>query len=202
MGFRLGGAQVRLEFTFAAVLCILLVAFPLSIVLYILTAVLLHELGHLLCAAVFHVYPTRVVLSARGVGITMDLGGLSGPCRFAVALAGPAVNLCMCVPAALLDFRLWAIVNGIVGLLNLIPIPGLDGGDLLQIVLERRFGSAAAEKVCLAVGGVVLFPTAAAYFLLLLTGMISRRSLLVFAYLVVLLFAEPVPDCQTSRKML
>lgn len=219
MTFKLCGTVVRLNFTFAAVLCILLIAFPLPVVLCVLTGILLHEMGHLLCAALFHVAPAAIVFSVRGVGITMNLDCLSARRRFWIALAGPAVNLCLGGFTALLGLYTWAAVNGVIGICNLIPIPGLDGGDLLQISLEQHIGSNAAEKICLIVGGFVLFPTAAAYFLLLFDGMIARRSLLVFAYLVVLLcdgapafnknsddfgaFPEPIaetPDYQPFQK--
>lgn len=199
MAFKLRGVDIRLDFTFAAVLCILLIAFPLTDVLCVLAAVLLHELGHLLCAALFRVTPDTFVLSGRGVGITMNLDCLSDGRRFLVALSGPAVNLLLGGVAALLGFGTWAAIQAAIGGFNLIPIPGLDGGDLLQIPLERRLGGSAAEKVCLIIGGFALFPAAAAYFLLLLHGVVARRSLLVFAYLVVLLCAE-VPGCQSVKK--
>lgn len=199
MAFKLRGVDIRLDFTFAAVLCILLIALPLTDVLCVLAAVLLHELGHLLCAVLFRVTPDAFVISGRGVGITMNLDCLSDRRRFLVALSGPAVNLLLGGVAALLGFRTWAAIQAAIGVFNLIPIPGLDGGDLLQIPLERRLGSSAAEKVCLIVGGFALFPAAVAYFLLLFYGVVARRSLLVFVYLVVLLCAE-VPGCQSLPK--
>lgn len=199
MKFKLRGVEIWLDFTFAAVLCILLIAFPLAVVISVMSAVLLHELGHLLCAAFFHVTPETFVISGRGVGITMNLDCLSDRRRFWVALSGPAVNLLLGGVAALFGFRTWAAIQAAIGIFNLIPIPGLDGGDLLQIPLERRLGSSAAEKVCLIAGGFALFPAAAAYFLLLLHGVVARRSLLVFAYLVVLLCTE-APGCRSLPK--
>lgn len=201
MTFKIGHTTVSIAFSFSAVLCILLIAFPFSVVMQVLAAILLHELGHLLCGAAYGVYPSRVALSVRGVGITMALDGLPGRERTAIALAGPAVNLALCVPAALFHFHTWMAVNGALAVLNLLPVPGLDGGDVLRIVLGWWTGCARADRACLIVGGVVLFPAASAYFLLLLGGMISRRSLLVFAYLVVLLFADP-PDCKLRTTVL
>lgn len=191
MEFKVGHTAVRIEFTFSAVLCILLIAFPLSAVVCILTAVLCHELGHLCCAVRFHVSPRRIDLTARGVGMAMALDCLSSKGRLWVSVAGSAVNLGLCLFSALFGLRTCMIVQGALGLLNLIPIPGLDGGDILRLILERFLSGNAAEKVCLAVGGIVLIPAAAAYFLLLLAGAISGRSLLAFAYLIVLLVDRP-----------
>ena len=193
MTFKIGHTTVSIAFSFSAVLCILLTAFPFSVVMQVLAAILLHELGHLLCGALFGVLPSRVALSVRGVGIAMDLSGLPGRRRIAIAIAGPALNLALCVPAALFHLHAWMAVNGALAVLNLLPVPGLDGGDALRIFLGRYVDCARADKVCLIVGFLVLFPAASAYFLLLLGGLISHRSLLVFAYLVVLMFSDP-PD--------
>lgn len=201
MAFKIGGVSIRVAFSFAAVLCILMIAFPFSAVMCILAAILLHELGHLLCAALFRVRPSALTLSVRGVGMTMDLSCLSGRRRALIALAGPAANLIFCAPAALLDFRTWMMANGVLALLNLLPVPGLDGGDVLRLILDRFLDCERAEKACLITGGLVLFPAAAAYFLFLFGGMISRRSLLVFAYLIILLFSEP-PDCKSRTAVL
>lgn len=201
MVFKIGRTTVCIAFSFSAVLCILLIAFPLSSVVQVMAAILLHELGHVICGAAYGVFPSHVALSVRGVGITMSPDRLSDKRRIAISLAGPAVNLVLCVPAALFHFHTWMAVNGALAVLNLLPVPGLDGGDVLRIVLGRWTDCARADRVCLIVGGLVLFPAASAYFLLLLGGMISRRSLLVFAYLVVLLFADP-PDCKPRTTVL
>ena len=87
----------------------------------------------------------------------------------------------------------FSAVNGCAALLNLLPVPGLDGGDLLRLMLAR-LPAARTEKICLAVGGIALFPAAGVYFFLLLRGIAERRSLLAFAYLAVLLACDPESD--------
>ena len=67
-----------------------------------------------------------------------------------VALAGPATNLLILIVAGLLArfspvdtalpflFTTVALVNGILMLFNLIPVPPLDGSKILYLFLERR----------------------------------------------------------------
>jgi Zn-dependent protease len=67
-----------------------------------------------------------------------------------VALAGPATNLVLLIIAALLArfmpqdtalpffFLQIALINGVLMLFNLIPIPPLDGSKVLYLFLERR----------------------------------------------------------------
>lgn len=204
MEFEFCGVPVRLGFPFAAVLCILLVAFDLSIVGDLLAAIALHEGGHLLCAAGFGIRPRRISLTARGVGVAMDLDLTARGARFLIALAGPAVNLAACLAGAA-GWRIsgagcwleFAAVNGVAALVNLLPVPGLDGGDLLRLLLAR-LPAARTEKICLAVGGIALFPAAGVYFFLLLRGIAERRSLLAFAYLAVLLACDPESDSGTG----
>ena len=200
MEFNFRGTSVRIGFTSAAFLFFLLIAFRFSAVCQILLAVFFHECGHLACAAAFGLRPRRIVLSARGVAVAMDLQLVTAWRRFGIALAGPLVNLCLCLAAAFaahLSGRevwrepLW--MNGVLGGLNLLPVPGLDGGDLLRILLEPRRTGDKLEKTLLITGGIALFPAAAAYFLLLLRGIASGGSLLLFAYFAVLLASDPEP---------
>lgn len=206
MEFSIRGTAVRIGFTSAAFVCILLIAFRPATVCQVLAAVFLHECGHLACAAACGLRPREITLSARGVRMAMDLELLPAGRRFGVALCGPLVNLMLCLPAALLARRcgpgIWSEgfwIHGALGLLNLLPIPGLDGGDLLRIVLTPRLTPEKLEKVLLIVGGIVLVPAGAAYFLLLLRGIASGGSLLLFAYIAVLLASEPAAGMAADR---
>ncbi len=197
MVFDLFGVPVYMGFPFAAVLCILLVTFDLSVACDLIAAVVLHEGGHLICAAAFGICPRRILLTARGVNVAMDLELAGRRARFLIALAGPAANLAACMAGIgvwrmmnVVGWLEFAAVNGGAALLNLLPVPGLDGGDMLRLALAR-LPDTRAEKICLLTGGLVLFPAAAVYFLLLLQGVIQRRSLLAFAYLAVLLACDP-----------
>lgn len=111
-------------------------------------AALLHELGHMAAAWGWGV-PLRG-LRLDLFGARMELGGLlSYRAELAVAAGGPLVSLL----AASLAFplgRIWAgadlfaAVSLGLGMLNLLPVRGLDGGRMLSCGLSLLLGERAA----------------------------------------------------------
>lgn len=71
-----------------------------------------------------------------------------------------------------------------VGLFNLIPVMSLDGGQLLYLLLSRRFDEALAERLVNIVTFLFIFPLAAVGFLLLLKSKYNFSLLFVCIYLV------------------
>ena len=93
-------------------------------------AAALHEAGHLVVLLALGIPVRALELSAAGAVIRAEL---PGDRREALALAaGPGVNLLL----ALLFRRLrplFALCNLCLGLANLLPLPGRDGGRLLRL---------------------------------------------------------------------
>lgn len=123
-------------------------------------AVLLHELGHAVAAMYFGGKP-RVELVLFG-GLTYPtLPSEVGPgSRAVVSLAGPVAGLVTggivwlivggqpAVPTRLApaaDVFVWAAA--VWGILNLIPLPGLDGAHVMDGVAERFFGARGIKVV-------------------------------------------------------
>jgi Zn-dependent protease len=144
-------------------------------------SVLAHELGH------------SVVARREGVevdGITLWLlGGMarlrnspdSAGAAFRIAVAGPLVSFglalvfavgafatsALMVPTAVVDSFAWlALVNGVLGVFNLLPAAPLDGGRILSAALGARHGdhwraTATAARAGRVVGwGLVAFGAA------------------------------------------
>ena len=106
----------------------------------------------------------RLRLTAFGAEIRADTRRLSYPREIACTLAGPAVNLLL----ALL-FARWAVnyaaagANLLLGCFNLLPIPALDGGRALHLLVSWCWDPILADRVCRRVGlGCALLFTAAA----------------------------------------
>ena len=97
-------------------------------------AAALHEAGHLAALLALGIPVRALELSAAGAVIRAEL---PGDRREALALAaGPGMNLLL----ALLFRRLWplfALCNLCLGLANLLPLPGRDGGRLLALCKEK-----------------------------------------------------------------
>ncbi|MCW8129825.1 MAG: M50 family metallopeptidase [Planctomycetota bacterium] len=141
----------------------------------VFVSILLHEFGHALTAKKFGAYNVRVVLYHLG-GLAIHEGFLTTTRRVIVLLMGPGAGFVLWGAvfglAYAVDFRnlplspdgryylvlavaylLW--INGIWGLVNLIPVYPLDGGQILKEVLTAmrpRGGARLAHSACMVVG--------------------------------------------------
>ena len=115
----------------------------------------MHECGHLAALALFRVPVLGLRLGAMGAVLyAPGAARLSYGRELAVTLAGPAVNL-VCAPlVAALAARwgwdwgyLFAGAHTVLGVYNLLPIPPLDGGRALYLLLAWRWGPDAGERV-------------------------------------------------------
>ena len=119
----------------------------------VLAASVCHELGHL---AALRLAGTRVELfrlTAFGADIRADTRYMPYGRELLCTLAGPAVNLFLAVIFARVagDYLL-AGANLLLGGFNLLPIPSLDGGQALHILVSWAVDPMAADAVCRRVG--------------------------------------------------
>ncbi|MEI7892241.1 MAG: site-2 protease family protein [Myxococcales bacterium] len=156
LAFRLGSIPVRIHGSFFLTTLLLAAGrmnqpkLLLIWTLIVLGSVLLHELGHAVAGHLFGLAP-EIDLHAMGGTTSWTWGrGVSDGKSIAISLAGPAVGLVLAgvVLAGLLSgFQpetplahqaLWdlAIVNGYWGLVNLLPVLPLDGGNVTRSVLR------------------------------------------------------------------
>ena len=143
MRFRAFGTEFYISFLFAAVITALIAADRTGFVLPLLFAVLIHELGHLAAMWVLDCAPKRVRLVPAAVEITTKIGG--GKHEIFIALCGPTVNLLL-FTVLFLNYLAFnndgyltiGLINLLIGLFNLLPVTGLDGGTVLFNLLCRR----------------------------------------------------------------
>ncbi|MEM9561930.1 MAG: site-2 protease family protein [Actinomycetota bacterium] len=137
-----------------------------------LASVLAHELGHATVARRRGVGVLGITLSLLGGFAQLDRQAPDPRSEFAIAAAGPLVNLGIGAALGLaaiglaeigLDHRLligsllWlAAINVVLAVLNLFPASPLDGGRVLTAALWRRFGEPERARVVSGRVGVVL----------------------------------------------
>lgn len=119
----------------------------------VLASALGHELGHLAALRAAGARVTRVRLTAFGAEIFADTRYLSYPREILCTLAGPAVNLALAVVLARAAGNFEAAgANLLLGCFNLLPVPALDGGRALHLLVSWLWDPAAADAVCRKVG--------------------------------------------------
>ncbi len=107
-------------------------------------AAAVHELGHLLALRRMGHSPGRIVL--RFTGAAMEIPALSYRQELLAAAAGPLASLLL---GALLPlFPAFGLYSLILGLFNLLPIPGLDGGRILRCAALLALSPDAALRLC------------------------------------------------------
>ena len=144
MRFKLFGTEFYISFLFAAVITAMLVFDRTGFILPLLFAVLVHELGHLAAMWVLDCAPKRIRLVPAAVEITTKLQS-GGRYEIFIALCGLAINLLL---FAILFVNYLAfsndsyltvgLINLLIGLFNLLPVTGLDGGTVLFNILCRK----------------------------------------------------------------
>lgn len=145
---RIGGVRIRINILFL-LLCGLYGALGLTAeVLFILAAVLIHELSHVIAARLLGVKVTEIeLLPFGGQAKIEDFTGLEPDHEIYIALSGPIVSLSLAGIFYFLQDRITSIylplfinINFFLGLFNLCPALPMDGGRILRALLSQAIG--------------------------------------------------------------
>ncbi len=155
--FSIGATPVTIHWSFLLLVVVLLaqnarpIEFTLSFIGVVLVSVLVHEWGHALAFGAYGRKSSIVVMAFGGVCISSDERKLTDSQAIVISLAGPFAG------AALGLLALWGQRTGMgsthqltsvvlsdtilislgLGLLNLVPILPLDGGQVMQRIVNR-----------------------------------------------------------------
>ncbi len=146
MKFKLFGTEVYISFLFSATITIMLLTDKTGYMLPALFAIILHEIGHLFMMWLLECAPKRIKLIPASVQITAPFQKRYRN-DILVAASGPAVNILLFLT---LYFNFlafgnkvtlyFALLNLVIGIFNLLPVKGLDGGTILFCFLEKYKG--------------------------------------------------------------
>lgn len=164
MGFCLGGISLYFDFTFFVMLGLFLYLDVSVHTWWMLSALLLHEMGHLLAAWAVGVPMEEMRFSCFGVRLIRGDGILTNWRREALMyLGGPLMNLGCALVFLLIAFdseRLLipAAVHLVMGAFQMLPVGVLDGGCLLAVLLERFCSPPMAKRMETVISAAVLLP--------------------------------------------
>lgn len=127
--------------------------------LLFLTAVFLHELGHILCARLLGIPLNGCSVRPCGALLTFDFSRTSYRREGCVHLAGAGMGL-LTAAAALWIFgnkaEYFAGVSVVLAAVNLLPVRGFDGGGVLHCLLSSVLPPETSDGICRTVSLVVL----------------------------------------------
>ena len=194
MKFKIFGIKVFISFWFAAVIAVMLFCDRSGLVVPTLCLALLHELAHLAMMKFYGCAPEKITLRPGSIEIrNKKLNCFTN--EISILLSGPLLNI-LWAGGVFLAFKLyvsktavlWSAVSLLLGVYNLLPIRGLDGGSILYAVICRKYSTTAAQKalnLCSIVFSVLLIMGS---ILTIISGD-GNASLLIFGCYLLILYA-------------
>ncbi len=189
MKIKVLGTEIYISFLFAALIAFLLATDRTGLIIPTLFASAIHEGGHLFAMWICQCQPKAIRLIPTSMQIIR--GFSSRPkSEITIALLGPAANLAVFL-CLLLNFFLFesegvlifALLNLILAVFNLLPVSGLDGGTVLKNILARKTDLYTAERkvkiITLILAALILF--AGVY--MLLSGKFNISVFIMAVYL-------------------
>ena len=145
INFNIFGINFGISVGFMGVVCLMLYIDRLGLMLPTMVAIILHELGHLIVLLAFGQKPKRVEIKVGAVAIIGNFI-LNKKRELLMLCFGSAFNfifgtvLYICHMLFENQYLLnFSLVMFVVGAFNLLPIKGLDGGDILNLILLKYF---------------------------------------------------------------
>ncbi len=154
MTVEVGSTELRLRFSFAATVTLMLLFCDETIVLLSLFSSLVHESGHLFFIRLSKNGINYIELGVFGMRIERQDTLLSYKKEALIAMGGIIFNVITVAVSFFLYmitkrdvFIFFAVVNGFVALINMIPVKILDFGRCLYCLLSQRYDEATGEKI-------------------------------------------------------
>jgi membrane-associated protease RseP (regulator of RpoE activity) len=151
-----GERMLRIGILPAVIFGIMLFFQPAGIVFPSLAAAALHELGHMLAAMLLSIPLRSFEIGMFGASLKVRGSLISYPKEFLLCAAGPGMNFLSAFLVYIFSEHRgyysecgeWFIsVSVMLGLLNLIPAEGFDGGRMLSAMLSAVLGPRASARV-------------------------------------------------------
>ncbi len=168
----------------------------------VICSVLVHELAHLAAVKFCGGRTERVRITAFGISL-----GFSAPKTYGeevlVAAAGPAASFAFAALGYFFggDFGGEALSFSLfLGLINLLPFEGFDGGRIIGAAVSSSFGERAGARVCSALSYVCLFSAWVLGVYIFFYSGVNFALLLFCAYIFV--FTVIKKDCNSENNMI
>lgn len=157
-------------------------------VIFCFLAAVLHELGHVLMMLLCGVRVRAIRLRLFDVLIKAD-DAPSFKADVLITLGGVAANFLFALLLYPIGMKV-ALPHLALGVFNLLPVMSLDGGHLLEIMMDKRFSPRTIAVTLRVTTLVFLLPLMTAGLYVLLNSGYNYSLLIIAIYLIVLLFLK------------
>ncbi|MEG2295822.1 MAG: hypothetical protein RSB96_03670 [Oscillospiraceae bacterium] len=148
MNFILYGIKIKMTYTFFLVMVLFLAFDKLGLSVLVLSSILLHELGHIIMMYLFGQKINRISFDFYGINISKTQINLSFIRELIVASSGIIMNgIILFISIFVLKNVHLSYINLCIILFNLLPIGRLDGGQILDKVLQLLFNHTVAYAI-------------------------------------------------------
>lgn len=148
------GVEFKVSFPAISFLALAIICDKRGTLLICFFSSVLHEFGHIAAMKLKGVRLKSVAFNLGDVAIDADLSSLSYKDELFVNAGGIAVNFILAIFAFLLNcfwqvdfFHNIIISNILIGVFNFLPVRYLDGGQILLIILKKRFSLNISERI-------------------------------------------------------
>lgn len=188
LSFQLGKVRIYIWFSFFAVISLFLAIGQNPWGVWCISASILHELGHVAAFSVKRCPPLELHFEYSGIRLIPKRQVYPIRREFFFLISGSAVNFLCFLALWLLRLPVPAFFHLILGFFNLLPLQGLDGGQILQLLLDRKFGPQLGSSMSTIISWIVsFFLTIGGFLLFCRTG--NFTLLLIVIYFFILGFA-------------
>ncbi len=191
MKFKIFNIKFCISYTLLCLLAVCIILDIFSGFLMCCFAVIIHESGHLIMMMFFGCKPKKITISLFDIAINDESRQQRSDLQnFFIIFFGPFANFICFILLFLLylcggaDFLKFAYVNLSLCLLNMLPVMSFDGGQLLYILLSRRFGCQTGERALNIITFITVFPVAVLGFIILFNSNYNFSLLFVCGYII------------------
>lgn len=197
MKLKIHNTQVYISYTLICLCAMCLVTNSFNGFVICLLSVLFHETGHIIPIAVFGSFPRTIKISLFEINISDDFRNKrTFSQNLIIIFFGPFANFICFIIFYLLYlfcndmFLSIAMVNLFLGLFNMLPVLSLDGGQILYLLLSRKFEDIKSQKAVNILTFIFIFPLALLGFILLFQTKYNFSLLAVCLYLIMSLILK------------
>lgn len=195
MIFTIYGCKVKISFLLIGMVAGIILLDESKTTIWGLIAALMHEFGHIFAMTLKNNKPQEINFDIFDIKIKDNNRSRSSYGEnILILFAGPCMNLSLAAIFFLayfitgIDFLLIPMSeNLILGILNILPIESLDGGQILYCLLVKKLGIQKSEKIVCIVSFIFLVPLSILGFTILFKSKYNMSLFVVSCYLMVMI---------------